>query len=823
MAIYKEDIVNIELSTGKIFRSFLEHTIGAGDELANRFGVRVFRNGVAENIGGTCFGLFVRADGTTVTIASGVVSGNEAYVTLPESCYAVEGQFTLAIKCQGGGTTGTLRIVDGVVSRTSTDAAVDPGTVIPSVEALIEAIDEAVESIPQDYSDLSRTVDYIIEQYGMYAFGEIEKPYDRRIAGPFRMVSNIGTSEDVYGTGSRAILKPIEIVDGKLTVYNPDGYLVGVYYRKKSDGSYVGYAQSATSAPCFTLASLDTATYDYIVMVIHTTAGTESNWTETDLDAMNRRVFIYTGNYNDNQEELGLKVSSNLIKPGMIHIGKYYYGASAPATNADMAYTDLIPIREKRKYIFPYLTLGYSWYQADQTTVISGNYTAVESVAARDPYIVLEAPTGAAYIGVSVRSGDVPNMVLSELPDSKTTVDEVSILPVAKSRIVREPLNWIYNMDFRQTVAGSRIQQGNTVVFDGSKATISDNGTLFCADQICMDKSKTDIVFAIPNSGTPSFILGNNGYYAQTSLGISDGAIAVWFKSDGTAEVRMGTGNGGSYDTVLASLPLTGLQINNGRKFVLSIEKDTINKYIVSLYDAMTPNNVATVTIEAEQNPQDENLYTGQIRGWGGPFAKCFSGGSVQIYKMQMYSTAPAYPRVAVWGDSYVENCGRNPDCGYANLMRKELDGDVFVSGQGGATAQQTSYRVAAEINSCAPQYIIFNVGVNDSFNVSVDSFKTALLRLIAMAEAKGAVPVLITVPNVPAGNSTTAAFCAAANPWIRSLGYAYIDVAYALSNGDGSTGDTNKFVADMTHPNLAAGQAIFNYIKANLPELLWK
>ena len=158
MAIYKEDIVNIELSTGKIFRSFLENTIGSGDELANRFGVRVFRNGVPEDVGGTCIGLFIRADGGTVTISSGTVSGNVAYVTLPEACYAVEGNFTLAIKCQGGGVTGTLRIVDGVVSRTSTSAAVDPGNIIPSVEDLIEAIDTAIASIPADYSDLWETI-----------------------------------------------------------------------------------------------------------------------------------------------------------------------------------------------------------------------------------------------------------------------------------------------------------------------------------------------------------------------------------------------------------------------------------------------------------------------------------------------------------------------------------------------------------------------------------------------------------------------------------------------------------------------------------------
>ena len=158
MAIYNENIVDIELTSGSIFRSFLSHTIGSGDELANRFGVRVFRNGEPENIGGTCFGLFVRADGATVTINGGTVSGNTAYVTLPAACYAVEGNFTLAIKCQGSGATGTLRIVDGVVSRTSTSAAVDPGTIIPSVETLIELIEEAEQSIPVDYSAMNKAV-----------------------------------------------------------------------------------------------------------------------------------------------------------------------------------------------------------------------------------------------------------------------------------------------------------------------------------------------------------------------------------------------------------------------------------------------------------------------------------------------------------------------------------------------------------------------------------------------------------------------------------------------------------------------------------------
>lgn len=163
MANYREDIVDIELTGGNIHRSFMNHTIGQGDDDANRFGIRVFRNGQPEALVGDCFGLFIRADGETVPIENGVVDGNTAYVTLPPACYAVEGNFTLTIKVNGGGVTGTMRIVDGVVSRTSTSVVVDPGTVIPSVEALIEAIDAAVASLPADYSSLNGYMKDIVE------------------------------------------------------------------------------------------------------------------------------------------------------------------------------------------------------------------------------------------------------------------------------------------------------------------------------------------------------------------------------------------------------------------------------------------------------------------------------------------------------------------------------------------------------------------------------------------------------------------------------------------------------------------------------------
>lgn len=161
MAIYREDIVDIDLANTSIRRTFIPQMIGEGDIYANRFGVRVLRNGEPEDLTGvTCTGYFIRSDGGTIPL-TGVVGIETAFVSLTQQCYAIEGQFSLAIKLTGGGVTGTMRIVDGVVSNTMTGNAVDPGTIIPSIEELIEAINEAVAQIPEDYSALENEIDYI--------------------------------------------------------------------------------------------------------------------------------------------------------------------------------------------------------------------------------------------------------------------------------------------------------------------------------------------------------------------------------------------------------------------------------------------------------------------------------------------------------------------------------------------------------------------------------------------------------------------------------------------------------------------------------------
>ena len=146
MAVPREDFVDIELNNGTIFRSFMNMAIGGGDNSANIFGVRMIKDGEpADTTGLACIGYFIRPDGNTLVI-NGNVSGNKAYITLPAAAFIAEGNYTLAIKVSGTGFAQTLRIVDGTVVKTTTETILDPASVIPSLEDLMEVIERAEDA-----------------------------------------------------------------------------------------------------------------------------------------------------------------------------------------------------------------------------------------------------------------------------------------------------------------------------------------------------------------------------------------------------------------------------------------------------------------------------------------------------------------------------------------------------------------------------------------------------------------------------------------------------------------------------------------------------
>ena len=172
MAVYLENIVDIDLNSAKLYRTFYNNQVGEGDVKANRFGARLFRGEDAALLSGcSVVGYFIRSDGVTVTI-NGVVNGNEIYVELTDSCYVCEGNFKLTIKVIGGGISATVRIVEGTVIDTTTSAIVDPGGLVPDIDALMAVIERA--------EDAAET----IAEFGVYASQISGSDYEIVITSP---------------------------------------------------------------------------------------------------------------------------------------------------------------------------------------------------------------------------------------------------------------------------------------------------------------------------------------------------------------------------------------------------------------------------------------------------------------------------------------------------------------------------------------------------------------------------------------------------------------------------------------------------------------
>ena len=115
--------------------------------------------------GYTLRGYFLRSDGDTVFL-TGSTASNTATLTLPESCYAVSGAFTLVVKAASKDQVRTLLAVSGNVLDSTTDSVIDPENAIPSLSDLLAQIDkmeqasarasaaaESAETIAQSVSD----------------------------------------------------------------------------------------------------------------------------------------------------------------------------------------------------------------------------------------------------------------------------------------------------------------------------------------------------------------------------------------------------------------------------------------------------------------------------------------------------------------------------------------------------------------------------------------------------------------------------------------------------------------------------------------------
>lgn len=264
MAIYKQDIVNINLESGSIFRSFLNKSIGHKDDDADRFGVRVFRDGEAVDLSGlSCQAVFMAPNGVNIALTSyGTVSGNVAYVTLPPACYDYEGQFCLAIKLVGGGVTSTVRIVDGMVERTGTSGAVTPTGAVPTYQEILSVYDDMVAATAAANLALAEEFDatkaypsgkLLINDGNLYRL-TADHAAGTTWANTSKVSTNFG--DEVSGLKS-ALAHNIDILDYKL------GNVDFVYNSVDISIAYTGGVQGTVGSA---INITSTASYKYVII-----------------------------------------------------------------------------------------------------------------------------------------------------------------------------------------------------------------------------------------------------------------------------------------------------------------------------------------------------------------------------------------------------------------------------------------------------------------------------------------------------------------------------------------------------------------------------
>lgn len=169
------NMFSVDIDKGPVTQTL--HPLFVGDALANRIGVYLYKDGEPFSPGGSAFGRAVLSGGGTVPIQNGVVSGNQVYIDLPSGVYAEQGPVKITVSWTDGTTTTTVLEGTGNVRLIETETIIDPGTIISDVSALVDAIENARDSLPPEYTDLlgtiaadfSESADYSAGQYVWYS------------------------------------------------------------------------------------------------------------------------------------------------------------------------------------------------------------------------------------------------------------------------------------------------------------------------------------------------------------------------------------------------------------------------------------------------------------------------------------------------------------------------------------------------------------------------------------------------------------------------------------------------------------------------------
>lgn len=494
--------------TEKIEIQHCESVMFTGDDKGAIVGVRLFDSGEAYSGGGTVSGAVKRSDGGLVAL-TGTLSGNAASVVIPATALAVPGPIGVHIVLtQGGSTTTVLKAIYDVDDNNG--AAVDPGTIIPSINDLITAINTAVASIPSDYSallhtlapDFSASTAYSAGDYVWYN-GTLYRFTSNHAAGSWTGTDATAT---VVGNDLRATRNELNYTTDALDttdyvfslgvtqgVLNNDGTVGSSTVWVTTDYIPVesGVSYAFMRAPDFSgTYTVRLCAYDsnkqFISYVSYTASGHIMQYTARPINIAFIRVSVSAATYNNtfSVRKLVSKVESNETQISEIFGAAEqlseivncidYYGYcvgrvladGSISSSSDFLTTQYIPVSDDHYYKIilssgATFSIHVAWFNAEKAAV---NF--LENYSATDGEAILIPPVEAVYFRVSF-SVSVYNagVKLIRCPGWDSSVNE-------RLQSVENAVGTTDLMAGSPIIFGKKLVSGGTLAIDDTWVTV---------------------------------------------------------------------------------------------------------------------------------------------------------------------------------------------------------------------------------------------------------------------------------------------------------------------------------------------------------------
>jgi len=292
--------------------------------------------------------------------------------------------------------------------------------------------------------------------------------------------------------------------------------------------------------------------------------------------------------------------------------------------------------------------------------------------------------------------------------------------------------------------------------------------------------------------------VGNGGTWPMGSVGLLDGPAG---------KLRILE----AWDGTNAPAPLTSVDLPfplvPAHPYRLMLWKTDHGHHAFGLWDeANGEGAVATALRERASNPGKQLEAPGLV----------FLEGGARCTRLDYWTAFPPDPRLIVFGDSNTEGEAMKPDyeSRYCKLAANALAGDCVLAPRGQETARSLLMHLDTDLDRFAASYVFLMLGTAEpDFN----DWRDHLERVIARIQARGAVPVLATIPP----KEDRMPFNDAVNQWVRGRGLRFVDFAKALArDSDGLVWDSRLHLADAIHPNVPGNRVMFERWQAEVPEV---